>query len=293
MTSLLTRTTWRWIVSWTSRRAQMKPERCFDLSLSSFMGLSLSTHTLTKPPCCLCADGDLISGEMVQPALWRLNLGAEGWHRSVKNRGIWTHRSTHTQQQESGKYLCVCVFVSSRRLRSVSRPPPSRRVFVCVGLLPAPSSSRFTAPLTALHRATFLWSCTLHTHTLSHSHTHTPCSCGQAKPLTVCLMLNRSSWLAVVFLPITPFSSCVHLFNYCLLFLFKDHIRDAPSYRSIWIFLFYNYRFVCFHKTSSVSRGRNYRRSISTKIGPFVADIPLPQKINPNNFVVQKCDLTV
>lgn len=62
-------------------------------------------------------------------------------------------------------------------------------VFVCVGLLPAPSSSRFTAPLTALHRATFLWS---YTFTRTHAHTHTPCSCGQAKPLTVCLMLNRS-----------------------------------------------------------------------------------------------------
>lgn len=59
--SLLTRTMWRWTVSWTSQRAQMKTERCFDLSLSSFMGLSLSlsTHThihtpLTKPPCCFC-----------------------------------------------------------------------------------------------------------------------------------------------------------------------------------------------------------------------------------------------
>lgn len=134
--------------------------------------------------------------------------------------------------------------MNARRLWSVSQPPPSRRVFVCVGLLPAPSSSRFTAPLTALHRATFLWSCT---HT--HIHTHTPCSCGRAKPLTVCLMLNRSSWLAVVFLPITPFSPCVHLFNYCLLFLLKHHVRNAPSYRgSIWILQFYNYRLVCFAK---------------------------------------------
>lgn len=27
----------------------------------------------------------------------------------------------------------------------------------------------------------------------TQTHTHTPCCCGQAKPLTVCLMLNRSS----------------------------------------------------------------------------------------------------
>lgn len=42
----------------------------------------------------------------------------------------------------------------------------NRRVCVCVGPPPAPSSCRFTAPLTALHRAKFLWSC-------AHTHPHT------------------------------------------------------------------------------------------------------------------------
>lgn len=46
---------------------------------------------------CLCAVGDLIFGEMVQSALRRVHVGAEGWHWPVKDRGIRTHRSPHAQ----------------------------------------------------------------------------------------------------------------------------------------------------------------------------------------------------
>lgn len=87
--------------------------------------------------------------------------------------------------------VCVCVRVRTLFGCYVTQPPPSRHlhvcVFVCVGLPPA-LSCRFTAPLMF---STGPRSCGL-------THSHTPCSCGRSKPLTVCLMLNRSSLLAVV-----------------------------------------------------------------------------------------------
>lgn len=81
MTSLLTQTMSRWIVSWTFQRAQMKMERYFEAFLSSPMAL---THFPSHSPglvcvcVCLCAVGDLIFGEMVQSALRRVHVGAEG-----------------------------------------------------------------------------------------------------------------------------------------------------------------------------------------------------------------------
>lgn len=68
-----------------------------SLGLSLSLFFFLYTHTHQSALCFMCADGDLISGEVVQSALRRLHLGAEGRHRPVQDRRIWAYRSTHAQ----------------------------------------------------------------------------------------------------------------------------------------------------------------------------------------------------
>lgn len=141
-------------------------------------------------------------------------------------------------------------------------------VFVCVGLLPKPSSSRFTAPLTALHRATFLWSYTL-------THTHTPCSCGPAKPLTVCLMLNRSSWLAVVFPSITPFlSMCPSFLTTAYCFSLRAVVEmlhhTAVQFGGGFIF--------------SLLHSVEFKRWTLKLLSQFPADIHFPRSVNATVF---------
>lgn len=168
--SLLTQTMWRWTVSWTFRRAQMKTERCFDLPLLSFMGLShfslphsLSLYCVTHSPnlAFVCRRwpytwwNGAVCLTKTPPGSWRPTSS------NPRSRSLNTLQRAHPTLREwwVAQRLCVSLYQCPCLLVAVCVC-----VFVCVGLLPAPSSCRFKAPLMLSSGPS---SCGL-----THSHTH-------------------------------------------------------------------------------------------------------------------------
>lgn len=165
--SLLTRTMWRWTVSWTFQRAQMKTERCFDLPPVIFHGFEPlfsppPCHTLTKSR--LCAQTVTLylvkwCSLPYEDSTWELKADIE--QSKIEEFEHIAARTPNTKRVVSSPCARVCAGAISVPALLVA---VCVCVFVCVGLLPAPSSRRFKAPLMLSSGPS---SCGL-----THSHTH-------------------------------------------------------------------------------------------------------------------------
>ncbi len=115
--SLLTQTMWRWTVSWTFQRAQMKTERCFDLFLSSFgfEPLPLYTHSLNLPPVSVCVCVQTVTLYLVkwcslpyEDSTWELKADID--QSKIEEYERIAARTPNTKRVAS-IYVCVCVHV--------------------------------------------------------------------------------------------------------------------------------------------------------------------------------------
>lgn len=127
-------------MSWTFQRAQMKTERCFDLFLSSFMGLSLSsTHSQTSLFfLCVCVYVQMVTLYLVkwcslpyEDSTWELKADID--QSKIEEYEHIAARTPNTKRVVSSS---LCVSIDALWVLSVFQPTPDtlRRtpVGVCV-----------------------------------------------------------------------------------------------------------------------------------------------------------------
>lgn len=139
----------------------MKTERCFDQSV--ILHVHTPTSTNTQPPFCFCVQ--LVTLYLVkwcslpyEDSTWELKA-------DIDQSKIEEYERIATHMPSTNRVASICVYENICQLQWVPSSSPCRHVCVCwsatFSFLPPDFNS-----LTALHRATFLWS-------------HTPWTCGR------------------------------------------------------------------------------------------------------------------